>query len=103
MSNNAMCKIPRKRKICCIVYHDKYFQTMEDLVDFLGDGEGGLKFSPVTIERIISCIPQIDAPTMEATLVALKVPKTKIKKLLTGELITPAAPRKRKTDTKTKK
>ena len=102
MSNNAICKIPRKRKICCIVYHDKYFQTVEDLTDFLG--EGGLGFSPASIERIISRIPQIDAPTMEATLVSLKVPKTKIKKLLTGELIVPAAPRKRKaTTTKTKK
>ena len=102
MPHNALYKVPRKRKICCVVYHDKCFQSIEDLSNYLcGTDGGGLGFSTPSASKIIDNIPVVDELTMKTLLLQMEFPKTKIAKLIAGEIIT-AATRKRKTASKPK-
>ena len=98
MSILMQYKIPRKRKLCVIVYRDKIFDTAEKLVEYLMTVQ---QFSLTITHAILAKLELVDEATMRSKLKELGCTEAEIKKRLTGaEEVKETT--KKKTTTKTK-
>lgn len=99
MSILIQYKIPRKRKLCVIVYRDKIFDTAEKLVEYLMTVQ---QFSLTITHAILAKLELVDEATMQAKLTELGCTATEIEKWMTGADEIKESTKKKTKTTKTK-
>ncbi len=85
MRSIAMYRIPRKRKVCVIVYKDQIFTRIEELETELLEVK---KFSKAAVDLILESLPTVDEETMNDILKELNVSSDVREKYLTGVPVT---------------
>ena len=78
-------KIPRKRKYCAIVYHDKAFQSKDELLVYL---KGEKNFSDTVAQKIIDSIREVSLDEIKVMLSELHLSKVRREEIISGVVVT---------------